>query len=205
MPESKNWYQERLEIKKENALKFESKIEYVPPIRVLNKKLFKAQKNLLPKLKVAGVMKVEDLLKKWQELYYRVYGTVYPISGKEKGMMKILCRESSQRLIICSFVTLFLEYLGDPFFTSRKMVPSLSTFLRKADFWKSKALLLEEFMDLNSLHWFVINQAGADLSKLAAEVTVLKAEVGLDGDVYVTFVKDRRLEVIKTWKTQFTE
>ena len=131
------------------------------------------------------IIRRDQLLKCWDDLFYNCYGAHYPPSGKEKKMLLNLCQEFTVDNIKAAMVAAFIEILSDDWYIERKMNPCLRKFIQQFDDWKSQGLVLEEYMNLDDKRWWIVNQAGVDVNQLDGFFLKVERECGECGECFV--------------------
>ena len=88
-------------------------------------------------------MATNDLQLRWVELYYRSYEQIYPVSGRERGMLRNLAKKNLEGTIVAAMVAMFWDFLKDDWHKERHMTPSLLVFLNHWDAWKAQGLAIK--------------------------------------------------------------
>ena len=147
------------------------------------------------------VMLTNDLQLKWQELYYRAYEQIYPVSGRERGTLRNLAKKYLRSTISAGMVAMFWDFLKDDWHKSRYMTPSLLAFLCQFDNkWGAKGLAIQAHLNLGSKdYWFVINEAGIDLNLLAGEQETVFKTTQVEGAIRLYVIRNQVL-VVKSLK-----
>lgn len=104
-------------------------------------------------------------VRRWAELYKRCYGIDYNVSGRERGMLRSVCKEAKLEQIQAAIVAMFLDYLSEAWYLERHLVPDIRAFVRGYDRWKTRGAFLQKFMN-GSQRWWIVNKAGVDINQL---------------------------------------
>lgn len=137
----------------------------------------------------AKVRKVEQV---WKDMFQRCYGVEYKGTGREKGMLRRVCAEHSERNVSTAIVACFGIYLEDAWYRERGIVPCIKTFIKGFERWLSQGLVIEKY--LGGPTWWVVNKAQIDqdtLNSLGNDVLKVDRE---KGRIWVYRVKDGEIQ-----------
>ena len=113
------------------------------------------------------VIKITEIMNKWNFLFNKFFGVDYVFSGKERGMLKNLCKEFLTSDIVNAMVALFVDIFSDKWYKDRNLVPNVVYFVKNFDYWKSKGLAYSPFINSKSKYWYILNKVNAPLDKIS--------------------------------------
>lgn len=138
------------------------------------------------------VLKIEEVVDKWNFLFKKFFGVNYVFSGKERGMLKNLCKEFLVSDIANAMIALFVDIFSDKWYKDRNFVPNIVYFVKNFDCWKSRGLAYSPFLNSKSKYWYILNKVNVSLDKISGVDDLII--VDKEGDKLVGyFLEDRRL------------
>lgn len=134
------------------------------------------------------LIKTAEIERKWKLLFKKCYGDTYRISEKERAQLKRLCAEYLDQEITTAMLCYFFEYVTEPWYLEKTLVPNITKLNSSFDQWKAKGYTVGRFVD--PINWWVINSSGVQASELRLDIeNVLKIE-DIDDRIVATYVKD---------------